>query len=158
MLSDFPDIFNGSQVAQEPHIPDTGEQRLLMAMLGDAIKTATRPALQKKHGDREKHDAIRWIQSDDNDHIFTFINVCETLGVDPDWLRKEIGPLPKVVVRERIAKPPKPVKIKQPSPRLKNAGPPRPNRRCRHFPVRRSWNRTCARGWQCRCCAKCACG
>lgn len=65
------------------------ELNLVLAMLEDAVicyqqnlfaKSAKRQALFE--------EAEVWILDDSEDHLFSFRIVCETLGIDPDWLRK----------------------------------------------------------------------
>ncbi len=65
------------------------EKRLILAVLEDAVScfqkyvTAQRP--------KEKvlfRDAEEWFLEKDSDSIYSFENICESLGLDPDYLRK----------------------------------------------------------------------
>ena len=65
------------------------EKRLMLAILDDAVAcfqkhiTAQRP--------KEKvlfQDAEDWFLEKDSDWCFSFENICESLGLDPDYLRK----------------------------------------------------------------------
>ena len=65
------------------------EIRLMLAVLEDAVScfqkyvTAQRP--------KEKglfRDAEEWFLEKDSDSIYSFENICESLGLDPDYLRK----------------------------------------------------------------------
>jgi hypothetical protein len=65
------------------------EKRLMLAILEDAVDcfqkyvTAERP--------KEKalfQEAEEWFMEKDSDLFFSFENICESLGLDPDYLRK----------------------------------------------------------------------
>jgi len=65
-----------------------GEKRLMLAVLHDAID------ILLKHGDRRDVSGRRlyvetadWIRSEDAESTFSFVNVCETLGLDPSCVR-----------------------------------------------------------------------
>ena len=66
-----------------------GERRLMFAILQDALE-----CFQKKldaHDNRSQQlgtDAEEWFSSDDRSWLFSFVNVCETLGIDPGFLRR----------------------------------------------------------------------
>ena len=65
------------------------ERELVLAMLEDAVV-----CFQKYfRSTREKEMRIfaeteAWFVSDDREWIFSFINICDLLGLDPDYLRK----------------------------------------------------------------------
>ena len=65
------------------------EKQLLEAMLADAINLyrlhAFAGSIEKK---RLFSEAQRWLWSDDWRWPFSFRNVCEVLGLDPDYLRR----------------------------------------------------------------------
>ena len=64
------------------------ERDLLLAVLQDGI-ACFQGYFSKPSRTNEKLflDAEKWISSNDDD-VFSFNNVCETLGLDPDALRK----------------------------------------------------------------------
>jgi hypothetical protein len=64
------------------------EKTLMLAVLEDAVTCIQkyRPSPSGK-GKRLFHDARDWIFADEEDWPFSFINVCETLGFDPGYLR-----------------------------------------------------------------------
>jgi hypothetical protein len=68
------------------------EKRLLEAMLADAINTyrlyAFADSVEKK---RLFAEAKRWLWSDDCRWPFSYRNVCEVLGLDPDYLRQGLS-------------------------------------------------------------------
>ena len=64
------------------------ERRLLIAMLQDAIDVLLAQGLAPPGTFRS--DSERWIISNDRKAPFSFVNVCETLLVDPMAVREEI--------------------------------------------------------------------
>ena len=69
------------------------ERRLMVAILEDAVSCLSKdpqrcPRQQKKSFD----EAHSWINASDADGwIFSFTNVCETLGFDPSYLRRGLN-------------------------------------------------------------------
>ena len=65
------------------------EKVLLRAILEDAIH-----GFQKYHAARDRagrerfHEAEKWLMHSGNDWIFSFDNVCELLGLDPQYVRR----------------------------------------------------------------------
>ena len=66
----------------------SGEKALMLAVLEDGIRCfqehLTNPRSNPKLLSKE---AEAWIRAIDYDWPFSFVNVCETLGIDPDALR-----------------------------------------------------------------------
>jgi hypothetical protein len=66
-----------------------GERRLMVAVLEDALNCfqkhveATDPKARQLFLDAEE-----WIMSADQSWFFSFVNVCETLGLDPEYVRE----------------------------------------------------------------------
>jgi hypothetical protein len=65
------------------------ERNLLLAVLTDAIlhyrALATTPEGTRR---RELAESERWILSNERDWPFSFLNVCEALGIEPQPLRR----------------------------------------------------------------------
>ena len=65
-----------------------GEKRLMISIFKDAVE-----CLEKYRGARSSsgrsnyQDALEWIQDRDTDWLFSFTNICDFLGFDPDYLR-----------------------------------------------------------------------
>ena len=81
-------------VAFEEHLPAiTGyaagpERDLLSALLFDGVQSYLSYALSDSLLAKDKYkEAYAWVHSKDSEYIFSFINVCEALGLDPDSLR-----------------------------------------------------------------------
>ncbi len=68
-----------------------GEKRLMLAVLKDAVE-----CLEKYRGFRScpgkelYEDALQWVEDKSTDWIFSFTNICEILGFDPDYLRESL--------------------------------------------------------------------
>lgn len=68
--------------------PTQPENRLLLAVLEDAIHCFQDNVLAE-NGKSKKlfDDAEEWVLKEGADWIFSFRNVCELLGIDPEYLR-----------------------------------------------------------------------
>jgi hypothetical protein len=65
------------------------ERELILAVLEDAVvcfQKYLRSAREKEK--RLFEDTEEWFVSDDREWIFSFINICDLLGLDPDYVRK----------------------------------------------------------------------
>jgi hypothetical protein len=66
-----------------------GERRLMMAVLEDAVHCFRKHARTSDPRARQLHaDAEAWIRGTDRMWFFSFENVCDTLEIDPDWVRE----------------------------------------------------------------------
>src|SRR5215831_18991185 len=70
----------------------SGEQRLMLALLADALNVYQKGALSRLTRLRRLYvDAERWIMADQaHGNAFSFITVCDALGINPDLLRRRI--------------------------------------------------------------------
>lgn len=65
-----------------------GEKRLMIAIFKDAVE-----CLDKYRGSRSSsgqshyQNALEWVQDKGTDWLFSFTNICDLLGFDPDYLR-----------------------------------------------------------------------
>jgi hypothetical protein len=66
------------------------ERRLMAAILEDAVSCLSRdPRNWARHHQKSAAEAESWINTEgEEDWIFSFTNVCETLGLDPDYMRR----------------------------------------------------------------------
>src|SRR3972149_3406702 len=66
-----------------------GEKKLMLAVLEDAVS-----CFQKHHAARDKNrkklfrEAEEWIVDENNDRLFSFSNICESLGINAEYLRR----------------------------------------------------------------------
>ncbi len=90
-----PDVLASNQfhsTIKSSDIPDS-ERRLMVAILEDAVSCLSKnprrcPRQQKKSFE----EARSWINASDEDGwVFSFTNVCETLGFDPGYLRRGLN-------------------------------------------------------------------
>ncbi|MGE0820620.1 MAG: hypothetical protein AB7G75_11940 [Candidatus Binatia bacterium] len=66
-----------------------GERRLMLAILVDAVECFQKYLIAKDNRGRQLWtDAEAWFLSDERDWIFSFVNVSEALGLDPEFLRQ----------------------------------------------------------------------
>jgi len=85
-----PDIFPASQFYGSGALSRQleGEKRLMIAVLKDAVE-----CLDKYRGARNSsarcnyENAIEWVQDTGTDWLFSFTNICDLLGFDPEYLR-----------------------------------------------------------------------
>jgi hypothetical protein len=70
-------------------IPLEPEIKLMFAILEDAIVCFYKYALARsRKKERLFREAEDWILEHDSDWIFSFENICSTLGLDPSYLRR----------------------------------------------------------------------
>lgn len=82
-----PDILN-EMVFRRNARALTPEHRLLIAILADAVDCYQKNlAARSAKGRRLCRDAEKWILSDDQAWVFSFRNICDTLGVDAEAMR-----------------------------------------------------------------------
>ena len=65
-----------------------GEIGLMLAILEDAVNCYVKyaPAKDRKGG-QQFEEAEEWIFEKHSDWLFSFENICEILGIDPEYLR-----------------------------------------------------------------------
>ena len=94
-------------------IPLEPEKKLLLAVLEDAISCFQKHAFTREGKGRVLfREAEQWILENDSDWLFSFTNVCETLGFDSDYLRGGM-----MRWKDTKAAPPERAKIYQLTPR-----------------------------------------
>jgi len=65
-----------------------GEFILVQAILREAIRTYQKYAVKKgTRASRLFRDVNDWFSSDDRQWFFSFVNVCDTLGLEPTYIR-----------------------------------------------------------------------
>jgi hypothetical protein len=64
------------------------EKRLLVAVLEEAVKSYRTLACARG---RRFAEVNEWIFSDDNQHAFSFRNICDVLGLSPSRVRQSLG-------------------------------------------------------------------
>ena len=67
----------------------TGEQRLLLALLCDAMQAYAGELARQKHPHRIR-ELRRWFESPDRSYVFSFESVCDALGLDVGYIRQRV--------------------------------------------------------------------
>jgi hypothetical protein len=88
-----PDVFLPSQFYGAAGLSRKleGEKRLMIAILKDAVE-----CLEKYRGSRsvagkiQYDNAIEWVEDTGREWLFSFTNICDLLGFDPDYLREAL--------------------------------------------------------------------
>ena len=66
-----------------------GEKRLMLAVLEDALDCYQKYAFARDlHGRQLFDESNDWITSSNRAWFFSFENICETLGINPEYLRR----------------------------------------------------------------------
>lgn len=72
----------------------TGEQRLALAVLEEAIACCSRKMAAGGMSFRAKarvmQEAWEWVESDNASCVYSFVGICRALSIDPAWLRAGI--------------------------------------------------------------------
>ena len=67
---------------------EMGEVALMRAVLEDAIKCFQRLAVSdKRRAQRLAREAEEWFIAKEDDYVFSFVNICAMLGLDPEYIR-----------------------------------------------------------------------
>ena len=82
--------------------PLQAERRLMLAVLQDAVRTLQKhPEAHNPKRRRLVSQTARWVASDDIGWPFSFVNICDALGLHPGQLRSSLVPVRQRSVRER---------------------------------------------------------
>jgi len=68
----------------------SGERALMRAMLQDAVLCLLGEAAPANERPRLAADARHWVRSRSREWVFAFESVCDALGIDPDYARREL--------------------------------------------------------------------
>jgi hypothetical protein len=83
----------------------TGEQRLMAAVLEDAIGLYLKRPPPRTAKLRQKFQQILqqtedWLRSNDNASLFSFLRICDALNLDPQYLRRGLRQLHEYAVTD----------------------------------------------------------
>ncbi len=71
---------------------ETGESRLALAILEDALRCAVRHAESPLPTQREEAaEALGWIQSEEDSYWLAFEPICQRFELDPGWIRMQVA-------------------------------------------------------------------
>ena len=66
-----------------------GEERLMLAVLENAVEYFQKYVLARNPGGKQRfQEAEEWFLEKDGEALYSFENICETLGLHPDPIRK----------------------------------------------------------------------
>ena len=66
-----------------------GEERLMLAVLESAVEHFQKYVLARKPSGKQLfHEAEEWFLDKDNEPLYSFENICDTLELHPDHIRK----------------------------------------------------------------------
>jgi len=84
-----PDILASQQYYDQETSGRQPERSLMFAVLLDAVECFQKYALlDDEHATRLFREAEKWILANDREWLFSFINICDALTIDPHYLRK----------------------------------------------------------------------
>lgn len=72
-------------------LPEDGERRLMLAVLIDAVRAVNSQTLTTTPDLRVHREILRergWFQSNDRTELFSFANICDSLGLNADYIRR----------------------------------------------------------------------
>jgi hypothetical protein len=65
-----------------------GEKRLMIAILKDAVECLDKYRGSRSSSGRSNYlNALAWVEDMSTDWLFSFTNICDLLGFDPDYMR-----------------------------------------------------------------------
>jgi hypothetical protein len=87
----LPDIILPAQFHPRSHSKASGECRLMIALLEDAIHCFQKHLFAEEERNRRLfREADEWIRSERPDAILSFEYVCGVLGLEPGYLRRQL--------------------------------------------------------------------
>jgi hypothetical protein len=85
-----PDVFLPSQFYGTGSLSRKleGEKRLMIAILKDAVECLDKYRGARSSSGRSNYlNALEWVEDKSTDWLFSFTNICDLLGFDPDYMR-----------------------------------------------------------------------
>ena len=76
----------------------TGEQRLMLALLCDAMHAYAAERARWKRPGRVR-ELRRWFESADRSYVFSFESVCDALGLEAGYIRRRVLGAPPTPMR-----------------------------------------------------------
>ena len=68
------------------------ERRLMLAVLQDAVECYQKYALARDpRGTMLFENAVEWIDSGEREWPFSYVNICEVLGLNPEYIRRGLS-------------------------------------------------------------------
>jgi hypothetical protein len=110
VAADTMNLFEPDSVLPDQFASKTGravmgpERTLMLAVLQDAVDCYQKYALARDaRGTFEFQESRKWIESVDRDWPFSYENICDVLGIDPDAVRDKLRTIATyTATRERL--------------------------------------------------------
>jgi|ERR1041385_2338202 hypothetical protein len=86
-----PDLFSASQFYGSGALSRQleGEKRLMIAIFKDAIECLDKyRSARGGSGQVQYQNALEWVEDPGKEWLFSFSNICDLLGFDPEYIRK----------------------------------------------------------------------
>jgi len=86
-----PDVFLPSQFYGTSSLSRKleGEKRLMIAILKDAVECLDKYRDSHSSSGRSHYlNALEWVEDKSTEWLFSFTNICDLLGFDPDYMRE----------------------------------------------------------------------
>ena len=84
----------------------TGEQRLMAAVLEDAVAVCSKRVIPRTSKGRQiLRETLRWLRSNDRKWTFSFLRICEHLDLSPSAIRRGVRILRGEEIPEPIGAP-----------------------------------------------------
>jgi len=98
-----------------------GEEKLMLAVLADAIDHFQKYALAKDEKGRKLfQEAEEWFLEKDNDQLFSFEYICATLQLHPDYIRRGLLAWKQLKLKTRSVERPRQGRTKLAKTRIKH--------------------------------------
>lgn len=84
-----PDVLLRDQFTVRSGAAVSREKRLMLAVLENALDSYQKYVFARDGQGRQLFDeAVEWLESTNTDWLFSYRNICETLDINPDYLRR----------------------------------------------------------------------
>ncbi len=84
-----PDVLLRDQFTVRSGAAVSREKRLMLAVLENALDSYQKYVFARDGQGRQMFDeAVEWLESTNTDWLFSYRNICETLDINPDYLRR----------------------------------------------------------------------
>ncbi len=99
-----PDVLIPEQVARRRRAALSGEKRLMLAVIENALDCYQKYIeATDRIGRTLFMEAAAWMESTSNDDIFSFENISETLDINPEYFRRGVAAWHKRLLETRRA-------------------------------------------------------
>jgi len=84
-----PDVLLRDQFGVRSGATVSREKRLMLAVLENALDSYQKYVFARDGQGRQMfEEAVEWLESSNTEWLFSYRNICETLDINPDYLRR----------------------------------------------------------------------